>query len=334
LKAHTFHKPGGIANIQTRDVSDAGSPSAGEIRVRLRATSLNAHDYHVALGNLPSQEGRILMADGAGIVEEVGEGVGEFSVGDRVISTFFPDWATGIAPAADFARTPGDGLDGYAVDAVVRPANFFTKAPNGWDFTEAATLPTAGLTAWRALKIVTDAGNGKTVLLLGTGGVSVLALQMAKALGCRVIVTSSSDEKLDKARELGADILINYTTGQWVPKVLAATDGCGVDITVEMGGAGTLPLSIEATRIGGSIVLVGLVTGVSGTVPIVELMKRQQRIHGIIVGSRKHQEEMVQALNTLELRPFVDRTFRFGDIREAFEFLGSGQHFGKLAIEY
>jgi len=335
MKAIKYRSPGGFSNLDIVETENPGLPATNEVRVRMHASSLNGHDYNVALGILPVEDGRILMSDGAGIVEAVGTGVSDLAVGDHVVSTFFPDWQQGDAPRATFARTPGDGLDGYGVEMVVRPAHWFTHMPRDWSFTEAATLPTAGLTAWRALAVQGQLKAGQDVLALGTGGVSVFVLQLAKQMGARVIVTSSSDEKLERARGIGADFGVNYRRNEnWCEAVLEFTKGRGVDLVVETSGPGTLPQSMKATRIGGHIVLVGVLTGIAGQVPTVALMGRQQTLHGITVGSRAHQLEMIRALNTMDLRPMIDVTYPFAKIVEAFQFQGSGRHFGKICIEY
>lgn len=205
----------------------ACSPSGpGEIRVALHASSLNFHDLLVARGDSPTDDGWILMSDGAGVVEAVGEGVVEFKVGDHAVSGFFPQWPDGLPYAAvsNFRGTPGDGIDGYAVEAAVCPATHFTLAPRGWSHAEAATITTAGLTAWRALVVNGALKAGDSVLVLCTGGVSIAALQLAKSMGASAIVTSSSDEKLERARQLGADHVINYRqTPDWGKQVLALT---------------------------------------------------------------------------------------------------------------
>jgi NADPH:quinone reductase-like Zn-dependent oxidoreductase len=335
MKAITYRSPGGLSNLHIIETEDPGLPATNEVRVRMHASSLNRHDYNVALGVLPVEDGRILMSDGAGIVEAVGTGVSDFAVGDRVVSTFFPDWQQGDAPLATFARTPGDGIDGYGVETVARPAHWFTHMPRDWSFPEAATIPTAGLTAWRALAVEGQLKAGQDVLVLGTGGVSVFALQLAKQMGARVIVTSSSDEKLERARGLGADFGVNYRRDEnWSEAVLDFTKGRGVDLVVETSGPGTLPQSMKATRIGGHIVMVGVLTGIAGQVPTVALMGRQQTLHGITVGSRTHQLEMIRALNTMDLRPQIDVTYPFAKIVEAFRFQESGRHFGKVCMKY
>jgi NADPH:quinone reductase-like Zn-dependent oxidoreductase len=333
MKAVQLQSPGGLSNLQIVDVDDPGEPSAHEIRVKLHASSLNGHDHNVALGVLPVQDGRIILTDGAGVVEMKGKEVKQFAVGDRVISTFFPDWQDGEATSAGFASTPGDGLDGYAAEVVVRPATSFTHAPNLWSLIEGATLPTAGLTAWRALVTEGELRAGQSVLILGTGGVSVLALQLAKQLGAKVIITSSSDEKLERARALGADVGVNYRkNSNWANEVLEVTDGRGVDLTLETSGPGTLPESIKATRIGGRIILIGVLTGIGGSIPTVAIMGKHQRIQGITVGSHRHQVEMVAALNKMNFRPSIDATYSLETIADAFLFQESGNHFGKICI--
>ncbi len=209
MKATKLRRPAGLDQLKMVEVDDPGAPAAGEILVRLHASSLNYHDYAVAMGMIPSVDGRIPLSDGAGVVAAVGEGVTEFSVGDHVVSCFFPLWQNGEPTSSGFSSTPGDGLDGYAREKVVRPANWFTLAPNGYSHAEAATLTTAGLTAWRALVSDGNLKAGESVLTMGTGGVSIFALQFAKMMGATVISTSSSDQKLERLRALGADFVVN-----------------------------------------------------------------------------------------------------------------------------
>ncbi|WP_321366441.1 NAD(P)-dependent alcohol dehydrogenase [uncultured Celeribacter sp.] len=334
MKQITLKAPGGLDNLVVEDAAEPAAPGPGEITVRLRASSLNFHDYRVCAveGALP--DGRIPMADGAGEVEAVGEGVSAFRPGDAVVSCFFPDWQEGDDRPFDFSTTPGDGRDGYARERVTLPANWVTPAPEGWTAAEAATITTAGLTAWRAL--VVDAGlkAGDTVAVLGTGGVSIYALQLAKAMGARVIATSSSDEKLKRLRALGADHVINYrTTPDWGMEMRQLTGGRGVDIVVEVGGPATLTQSIVAGRPGAHIALIGVLTGRAGEVPTAALMARQQRLQGLIVGSRQHQRDFVKALEVLDIRPVVDRTYPLAELAEAFRYQESGAHFGKICVE-
>jgi len=334
MKALRLQRPGGLDHLKIVDIQDPGPPVRGEIRVRVHASSLNYHDLGVVLGRAPVDDGRIPMADGAGVVEAVGEGITEFAPGDAVVSCFFPNWQDGAPAVADFSGTPGDGIDGFAREMVVAPATWFTRAPRGYSFEEAATITTAGLTAWRALIVDGNLKAGDVVLALGTGGVSIFAVQIAKAMGATVIVTSSSDEKLERVRKMGADQTINYQRiKNWASSVLEFTSGRGADHVIEVGGAGTLPQSIEACRIGGHIALIGGLTGRGGEIPTGRMMRRQQRLQGLIVGSRKHQLDLVRALNSLSIKPVIDRTFHLDDTAEAFRYEMSGQHFGKICLK-
>ncbi len=333
MKAVRLAKPGGLDRLELVEMPPPGPPGRGEILVRIHATSLNFHDFAVAAGFIPADDGRIPMADGAGIVEAVGEGVTEFAAGDHVVSCFFTRWQNGEPGISDFSKTPGDGLDGYAREQVIVPAHWFTHAPRGYSHIEAATLTTAGLTAWRALAVDGGIKAGDTVLVLGTGGVSIFALQLARAMGASVIATSSSDEKLERVRALGAAHTINYkSVPEWGRRVLELTGGRGVDTVIEVGGPGTLPQSIRAARIGGHIALIGVLTGRAGEVPTALLMAKQQRLQGLVVGSRQHQLDFVRALETTGIKPVVDRTFPLEQLADAFRYEESGAHFGKIGV--
>lgn len=337
MKAIVVKAPGGLDRLEVRDLPDPGQPGPGEIRVALHATSLNFHDLAVANGSIPTADGRVPMADGAGVVEAVGAGVTEFQPGDHVVSCFFPQWPAGPAfdAVGSFAGTPGDGIDGYAAQYAVRPASAFTHAPRGWSHAEAATITTAGLTAWRALVGDGQLKAGDVVLTLGTGGVSIMALQIAKAMGAQVIVTSSSDEKLERARALGADHGINYRQrADWGKAVRELTGGRGVDHVIELGGPGTLAQSIHAVRVGGHISLIGVLTGRQGEVPTALLMARQARLQGLIVGSRRQQQDYVAALEQIGTRPVIDRSFALEQLAEAFRFQEGGNHFAKVVVEW
>lgn len=335
MQVVSLKAPGGLDRLELGEQGAPGEPGPGEIRVRLHASSLNFHDYLVVTGASPAEDGRIPMSDGAGVVEAIGEGVTEFAVGDAVVSTFFPEWQDGPARHGDFATVPGDGMDGYARESVVRPVSCFTRQPAGWSHAESATLTTAGLTAWRAL--VGDGGlkAGDTVLVLGTGGVSIFALQFARMMGARVIATSSSEAKLETLRELGAEHVINYREEpEWGRKVKELTGGQGVDHVVEVGGPGTLAQSIEAVRIGGHISLIGVLTGVGGEVPTAKLMAKQARLQGLIVGSRTQQQEMIRAIEANGMKPLIDREFPLAEIADAFRHQESGRHFGKICLTW
>lgn len=334
MKAMILDAPGGLDRLRLVDRPDPGAPGPGMIRVRLHATSLNYHDYGIVSGNMPTEDGRIPMADGAGLVEAIGDGVTELAVGDAVVSCFFPGWLEGPPRVGDFATVPGDGIDGYALETVVAPATAFTRAPQGYDHAEAATITTAGLTAWRSLVVDGGLKAGDRILVLGTGGVSIWALQIAKHMGASVAVTSSSGEKLERARALGANFTVNYREQeQWGRQVHDWADG-GVDHVIEVGGPATLAQSIDAVRIGGHIGLIGVLTGVSGQVPTAALMAKQARLQGLIVGSRRMQQEFVRALDTSDIRPVVDRRFPLEGLADAFRHQESGSHFGKIAVTW
>jgi NADPH:quinone reductase-like Zn-dependent oxidoreductase len=335
MKVVTLQQPGGLDNLELHDRESPGEPGPGEVRVRLHASSLNFHDYGVVAGMIPTEDGRIPMSDGAGVVEALGKGVEDFAVGDAVVSTFFPPWLEGPARLGNFATTPGDGVDGYAREQVIHPATWFTRQPRGYTHEQSATLTTAGLTAWRALVVDGGLKAGDTVLVLGTGGVSIFALQFARLMGARVIATSSSDAKLERLAAFGAEFTINYRTEpDWGRKVKALTDGQGVDHVVEVGGPGTLPQSIDAVRIGGHISLIGVLTGREGEIPTAKLMAKQARLQGLIVGSRRHQREMIRAIEAGGLEPIIDRTFALEEIAEAFRHQESGSHFGKICLTF
>lgn len=335
MKAMALRAPISLDRLAMEDRPDPGEPGPGEIRVALHGSSLNFHDLGVATGRMPAADGRIPLADGAGIVEAIGPGVTDFAMGDMVVSCFFPDWQDGAPTIGDFSRTPGDGIDGFAQEVVVLPATAFTHAPKGYDAVEAATITTAGLTAWRALVVDGGIKAGDTVLLLGTGGVSIWALQLARLMGATVAITSSSGEKLERARDLGATFTLNYREQQdWGRVVRDWTGGRGVDHVVEVGGPGTLAQSIEAVRVGGHISLIGVLTGAGGEVPTAALMARQARLQGLIVGSRREQQDFVRALDAATIRPVVDRRFALEALADAFRFEMSGGHFGKIGVEW
>lgn len=313
----------------------APAPSAGEITVRLHASSLNYHDYAVVSGMWGPSVQRIPMADGAGVVEAVGQGVGAFKVGDRVVSTFFPTWLDGEPEVEGFGTVPGDGIDGYARERVTAPATAFTLAPKGYSHAEAATLTTAALTAWRALHDDGRIKSGQTVLVQGTGGVSIFALQFAKAAGATVIATSSSRAKLDRLAARGADHLINYREdATWGETARRLTGGRGVDHVVDVAGPGTLEQSMAAVRVGGHVSVIGILTGVAGPLPLVPALVKQVRLQGVLVGSRRQQQDMIRAIDATHIKPVIDRSFPLEDIVPAFRHQESNTHFGKICLEF
>ena len=335
MKAIRIDAPAALDTLQYGDMADPGDPGPGEIRVALAASSLNYHDFAVVTGMIPAAKGRIPMSDGAGTVVAVGAGVTRFAVGDLVVSTFFTDWDDGPAPGAAAAKgVPGDGIDGYARQAVVTPQHWFTRAPLGYAAAEAATLTCAGLTAWRALFVDGGTQPGSTVLIQGSGGVSVFALQFAKAAGARVIATSSSDAKLERLQALGADELINYkTVPVWGARALELTGGTGVDTVVEIGGAGTLDQSMVATKVGGHVALIGVLAGFAGPVQTALLMAKNLRVQGLTVGSRQQQLDMIAGIEANGIRPIISDHFPLERLADAFRHQAANAHFGKIVVD-
>ena len=334
MRAIQLRAPASLDNLVLADLPDPGDPGPGEIRVRLGASSLNFHDFAVVAGMIPTAENRIPMSDGAGVVEAVGEGVTDFAVGDLAVSLFFPEWDDGAPPATAFTGVPGDGIDGYAREVVVTPQNWFTRVPQGWSSAEAATLTCAGLTAWRALFVDGATQPGSTVLIQGSGGVSVFALQFAKAAGARVIATSSSDAKLDKLKALGADELINYQeVPAWGARAMELTGGRGVDTVVEIGGAGTLDQSMVATRVGGHVALIGVLAGFAGPVQTALLMAKNLRVQGLTVGSRAQQLAMIEGVEANGIRPVISDHFPLEKLGDAFRHQIANGHFGKIVVD-
>lgn len=332
MRAMIVRAPGGLDRLELADLRDPAAPGPGQVAVRIRASSLNYHDYVVALGQVPLDGDRIPMSDGAGEITAVGEGVTEFAVGDRVMSTFYANWPDGESGNRRL-QIYGESLDGFACEQVVAPAVNFTRIPKNYSWIEAATLPCAALTAWRALAVESTTKPGDQVLVLGSGGVSLFALQFAKAMGARVIATSSSDEKLERLSALGADATVNYRREpDWGNAVRKLSDG-GVDHVIDVGGALTLPQSIMAARRNSQITLIGIMAGDSGPIPTTLFMTKQLRLVGITVGNRKHQQEMVAGIDAIGLKPVIDKVFPLEGLAEAFRHQGAGSHFGKVAVE-
>lgn len=311
----------------------------GQALVRIRAVSLNFRDLMMVRGLYNPKQPLPLVpcSDGAGEVVAVGDGVGNVRVDDRVATIFAQGWLAGRQRPEYIATTLGGPLDGTLRELMVVPAAALVPVPGHLSDAEAATLPCAGVTAWHALTGAPGAGRvkaGDTVLALGTGGVSIFALQLAGLLGARVIVTSSSDEKLERARELGAWKTVNYVQEpEWGKRVKEITGGRGVDHVIEVGGAGTLSRSLQAVRPAGEVSLIGVLSGTVRDLDIIPILMRGIRLQGVLVGSREHFEAMNRAIEAHEMHPVVDRVFSFDETREAFELLASGSHFGKVSIQ-
>jgi NADPH:quinone reductase-like Zn-dependent oxidoreductase len=311
------------------------APGPGQVVVRLAAASLNYRDLLTVQGVYNPRQGLPLipLSDGVGRVEAVGAGVRRVKAGERVAASFFPRWTCGEPSREVLRDTLGGPLDGTLCEQMLLPESGVVRVPEHLSDEEAATLPCSGLTAWSALFEEGRLRPGDSVLVQGTGGVSLFALQLAKMAGARVIVTSSSDAKLERARSLGADGLINYLkTPEWGRRAAELTGGAGVDQVIEVGGAGTIEQSLQAVRIGGTISVIGNLTGNEKELSLVRILMRRIRIQGVLVGHREAFEAMSRAIGQARLRPVVDRTFPFAEAPAAFAYLAEGKHFGKICI--
>jgi NADPH:quinone reductase-like Zn-dependent oxidoreductase len=334
MRAYELREAIGVEGVVLNPDRPTPEAGQGEILVRVRAASLNYRDLLIARGAYRSgaKPNTIPLSDGAGDVVAVGPGVTRFKVGDRVAGAFFPDWLGGEVSTEAVSRALGGSVDGMLAEQVALRETAAIAIPAHMSFEEGATLPCAGLTAWNAVVEIANIRAGETVLVLGTGGVSLFALQFAKLHGARAILTSSSDDKLAMAKALGADEVINYReTFDWHKKVVELTVGRGADLVVEIGGAGTLERSIRATRLGGAIALIGVVAEPAQIDPRL-VMSRGVRLQGVIVGSLEMFKAMNAALTEAELRPVIDRVFPFKEAREAYGHLQSARHFGKVVI--
>jgi NADPH:quinone reductase-like Zn-dependent oxidoreductase len=335
MRAYELKQPTGIEGIVLNAERPTPKAGHGEIAIRVRAASLNYRDLVVAKGSYRGvlKPSLIPLSDGAGEVVEVGPGVSRFKPGDRVAGAFFPDWQAGTVSAERTARALGGGsLDGMLAEFVALPETGAIHIPAHLSFEQAATLPCAGVTAWNAVVETARVRAGETVLLLGTGGVSLFALQFAKLHGARVILTSSSNDKLARAKALGADDVINYRdTPDWDKAVTALTGGRGADLVVEVGGPGTLERSIRSARVGGTVAVIGVLSG-TGQIDPRPLISRSVRLQGIYVGSLDMFAAMNAAADKAMLAPMVDRVFPFDQARDAYAHLASAGHFGKVVI--
>lgn len=338
MKAIALQNDFGIENLQPMEQQQP-SPTATEVLVKLEAVSLNYVDLLVVKGllnrNIPLPY--IPVCDGTGIVEQVGEGVTAFKPGDKVATTFIPDWLNGkpTADSTDYLTRQGLGsIAGQLSEYKCFQVSQLIHSPANLSTIEASTLPIAGLTAWNALQYA-NLQAGETVLLHGTGGVSIFALQFAKALGAKAIVTSSSDDKLKRAQQLGADLLINYkTTPDWEPIVKQFTEDRGADVVVETVGGQNLQRSLDALRMGGYISVVGLLDGFSTSLNSLSLLHQQATIRGMEVGSTQDFADMNREIEMHDIHPVIDKIFPLEQTQAAFEYLAEGRHFGKIAIAF
>lgn len=335
MRAWEIVSDGGVDALALND-RPMPEPGPGQVLVRIHASSVNYRD----LSTIEDPVSRKLAyptipnSDAAGEVTAVGAGVTGLAAGDRVMGCFFQDWEAGPISAAAMASALGGARQGVLAEHVVLDARGVVPVPAHLSWSQASTLPCAGLTAWHALTQPHQVSPGETVLLLGTGGVSVFAQQFCQLMGARTIVTSSSDAKLEKMKSLGAWQTINYReTTDWEASVIELTDGVGVDRIVEVGGPGTLQKSIDAVRVGGIIALIGILTGVAGQISPTAIMRKSITLRGVYVGSRQMFTEMNQAIATSGLQPVIDQEFVFEDARAAYHTMRGAQHFGKLVIE-
>jgi NADPH:quinone reductase-like Zn-dependent oxidoreductase len=324
----------GLENLDLRQ-TELPDPGPGEVHVRLRAASLNYRDLMVALGQYNPKMAlpRILGSDAAGEVVSVGQQVTSLRPGDRVASLFFQTWQAGEITQATGKSALGGAIDGVFATDRIMPESGWIRIPDSLSFEQAATLPCAAVTAWNALVNKGNLHAGQTVLVLGTGGVSISALQIAKAHGAKVILTSSSDQKLARGREMGADETINYRTHpEWDTEVLRLTDKRGVDHVVEVGGSGTLPRSFNAVRVGGHVHLIGVLSEPGKGVDVLIVLRKSIHLNGIYVGSREMFANLNAAIEANRIQPVIDRVFPLAEARAAFEHLQSGSHFGKVLL--
>ncbi|MEM6724979.1 MAG: NAD(P)-dependent alcohol dehydrogenase [Bacteroidota bacterium] len=332
MKVITVATPGGLDNLKAVERA-MPEPGPHEVVVRWHATSLNYHDYLVAIGGIPVPDGRIPMSDGAGVIESVGSEVRQWKAGDKVMSLFFPKWLHGGPTYANTKGISGETVDGYACEYSVLPAEAITGIPAGYSFAEAATLPCAAVTAWRALMVDGHLQAGQSVLIEGSGGMSIFALQIAKAAGAKVYATTSSNEKAEVLKSMGAEAVINYKEDEnWGKTILKMTGG--VDHVLDVGGNATFKQSVEAARVGGHVCLIGILGGPKGSVLFPKLFFKHLKLSGLAVGNRDMQNDMIRSIDISGWKPVVDKSFGLDDLKGAFEYQASGQHFGKIVVEW
>ncbi len=332
MKRIEIEKPGGLDNLKFVD-AEKPKPLSDEVLLKVSHSSLNYHDLLVAIGFIPTENKRVPLGDAGCTVEEIGESVNEWKTGDQVMSVSFPRWIDG-PPKYEYFSFIGDNEDGYASEYMTIKANALTPIPNDWSLQEAATLPCAGLTAWRAIMEEGKLQPNETILVQGSGGVSIFALQLAKAHGANVIATTSSDEKAEKLKSLGADEVVNYKEHpQWGKEVLTLTANEGVDHVVEVAGGESFNESIRCAKLGGHISIIGILDGNTSEILLPRLFAKQLRTSGISMGSQKSQRDMVDFLNGTDIRPIISDTFKLEKLGEAFQFQMDNKHFGKISIE-
>lgn len=333
MRAVVINQPGGLDNLSLIKQEPA-ELEANEVLVNWHASSLNFHDYLVATGAIPVAEHRVPMSDGAGEIVAIGERVSQWKIGDKVMSTFFPDWVEGDATSSNAARINGEQLDGFARETSCVHENAISRMPQSYSYAQAATLPCAAATAWRALVVEGNLKSGDSVLVEGTGGMSIFALQIAKAAGAYVYATTSSDDKEQRLYDLGADYVINYKHDKKWGKTINKRSGGGVNHVLDVGGSTTLAQSVEAVGFGGHISLIGILGGRNADFILPKMFFKHAHMHGIAVGSREMQIDMVKAIDTTGWTPVIDKSFELADLADAFRYQETGQHFGKIVLEF
>jgi NADPH:quinone reductase-like Zn-dependent oxidoreductase len=335
MRAYQLTKGGAGVDALVEVERPDPKPAHRQILVEVTACSLNFRDLAIARGTyrMPVRENIIPLSDGAGEVVEIGPGVTKFKVGDRVAGNFFQRWSSG-EPAADVHKSAlGGGIDGMLADHALLEEDGAVKIPPHLSLEEGATLPCAAVTVWHAMMEHAKLKAGDTLLLQGTGGVSIFGLQFAHAMGIRAIITSSSDEKLKRAKALGAALGVNYeTTPDWEKAAMDFTGGIGVDHVVEVGGAATLTRSFGALRVGGKVTLIGGLSGGATELNPGLIFARRANVQGISVGSTQMFEAMNRALEFNAIKPVIDKVFAFRDARDAYRHMAAGAHFGKIVI--
>ena len=338
MRALSVAEPWGLDQIQVIEAPDP-TPGPGEVLVRMRAVSLNYRDLLMVQGMYargPATGGPITpFSDGCAVVEAVGQGVTRVEPGDRVATMFFQNWISGPPSLEKLMSSLGSPIPGAGRELAVFSEQGVSKVPAFLTDQQVATLPCAGLTAWRALFEDADLAPGDTVVLQGTGGVSIFGLQFAHAAGLRTLITSSSDEKLARAKAMGADHLANYKTEpEWSKAVRAATGGVGADLIIEVGGGGTIEQSLRAIRIGGHVAIVGVVAGMGGGFNTASLIGNSAKLQGLSVGSRDMFEAMCRAIELHQIAPVVDKVFPWTQVRAALAAMQGGEHFGKIVLQF
>ena len=333
MKAIIVKDSAGFSSLTTIDKSDP-EVAAGHVLVSWHATSLNYHDYLVANGSIPVEAGRIPMSDGAGEVVGVGDGVETWKIGDRVMSLFFPNWLGGRPTPAATRDISGESVDGYLCENSVVKATALTRIPDGYSYAEAATLPCAAVTAWRGLMVEGKLKPGQSVLVEGTGGVSIFALQLALAAGGKVYATTSSPAKAKRLEEMGVELVINYREDERWGRTIYKAAGKGVNHVIDVGGGTTFRHSVDAAAMDGHIASIGILSGRSGDIVFPKLFFKHLRISGLAVGNRKMQEDLVEFIDAQKIKPVISKRFAFSEIIDAFRYQETGSHFGKIVVEW